>query len=253
MTDYFRFKHFIIWQNECAMKVGTDGVLLSAWACSLLGDNHREILDKSATSLLDIGTGTGFIAMQIAAEHSNINAVAIDIDERSIRQARQNVEIANLNDRVDVRVLDFSHTEYIKDVLDGRFDIIISNPPFYEEETHNRNNREDSAKHTTRLSFEQLIAGIDASLSINGVAYLILPYSAIFKLIAICAERCLYLTHRCDVFTTTRAMQHQPQRVLLAFQRTIRPTKTSQLVLNNADGTATPAFKQLTQNVYEWH
>ena len=252
MTDYFRFKHFTIWQDECAMKVGTDGVLLSAWASSLLSTCHAAVLDRPTASLLDIGTGTGLIAMHLSAEHPDIKALAIDIDPQSAAQAQKNVEAAGMSHRIEVRTLDFARPEAIKELTDTAFDIIVSNPPFYEEDTHNRDRREDTAKHTTTLTFAQLTAGIDTLMSRDGVAYLIVPYPVGVRLIALCAEHCLYLTHRCAVYTSMRNhRRQQPQRVLLAFRRTLQPTITTDLVLTDEDGTPTQQFRQLTSKMYE--
>lgn len=108
----FRFKKFEILQDRCAMKVGTDGVLLGAWA-------------SGGTRILDIGCGTGLIALMMAQRFPAAQVVGIDIDEEACGQARENVAASSFSDRIDVahcRLQDYSGEE---------FDAIVSNPPFF--------------------------------------------------------------------------------------------------------------------------
>ena len=106
----FKFKHFLVRQDLCAMKVGTDGVLLGAWA-------------NGGDCILDVGTGTGLIALMMAQRYPNAQITAIDIDEGATRQALQNVENAGCQHRIKVL------QEKVQ-AHEGLYDAIVSNPPF---------------------------------------------------------------------------------------------------------------------------
>ena len=225
MSDYFKYKELVIWQNECALKVGTDGVLTGEWACRLLSEADRTSVDNSAINLLDIGTGTGLISLMIARQFHNLSITAIDIDEQSVRQAMKNVQANGFYERIKVHHADFVHIDNNPNIFNKKFNFIVTNPPFYEEDTHGDNAREDAAKHTTALTFTQLIDGVCQCLTADGMFMLILPHSVTLNFIALCAERSLYLTHRCNVYTSEKNRRTgTPKRTLLAFSRHIIQT-----------------------------
>ncbi len=118
-TPDFRFKQFTIRHDRSAMKVGTDGVLLGAWA------NRREAQREHVT-ILDIGTGTGLIALMLAQRFPHEDLVGIDIDEASLEQAQENVEASPFKHRARIKIPDFNAI----DSNSNRYHIIVSNPPF---------------------------------------------------------------------------------------------------------------------------
>ena len=109
-NDYFKFKKFTIWQANCAMKVGTDGTLLGAWA-------------NGGRRILDVGTGTGLIALMMAQRFEDTQIVGVDIDEGAVAQARENVKVSPFVDRITIEKADIGTFE------SQPFDAIISNPP----------------------------------------------------------------------------------------------------------------------------
>ena len=116
-NDYFKFKQFTIHQDKCAMKVGTDGVLLGAWAeCA------------NAKGILDIGTGTGLIALMIA-QRSNAKIDAVEIDETASKQAKENIKKSLWNDRIEI--LNISFQDFSKSTNE-KYDLIVSNPPYFQ-------------------------------------------------------------------------------------------------------------------------
>ena len=159
----FNFKQFTIKQDRCAMKIGTDGVLLGAW--SPIPDN--------CYSVLDIGTGTGIIALMIA-QRSNANQIdALEIDESAYEQATENFENTPWSDRL------FCFHAGLDELIDepeDEYDLIISNPPFYTENFKTENDQRDLARFEDAMPFEMLVEAADLLLSENGIFSVIIPF-----------------------------------------------------------------------------
>lgn len=118
-NPYFQFKQFVVFHDKCAMKVGTDGVLVGAWAQV---DGARKVLD--------IGTGSGLIALMLAQRNPDAFVTAVDIDEAAVEQARENVARTPWSDRMEVERLDIRKAP---EEWNGCFDAIVSNPPYFVE------------------------------------------------------------------------------------------------------------------------
>jgi tRNA1Val (adenine37-N6)-methyltransferase len=161
-NDYFRFKKFTISQDKTAFKVGTDGVLLGACA------------DLSGVSrILDIGTGTGLVAL-MTAQRSEADIVAIEPEAASYLQALENVRDSPWPGRIEV--VNTKFRTYTSEV-NGKFDLIITNPPFFRDSLKNPDPARSAARHTDSLSSEEILEGTIALLNDNGSLQLILPYA----------------------------------------------------------------------------
>lgn len=158
----FRFKQFTINQDKCAMKIGTDGVLLGAWTS----------VENTPFSILDIGAGTGIISLQMAQRSDAEIIDAIEIDEDAYEQCVENFENSDWSDRLFC--YHASLNEFAEEI-DDEYDLIISNPPFYSEDYKSQNNSRDLARFTDALPFEHLIIGVSKLLSETGVFSVILP------------------------------------------------------------------------------
>ena len=220
------------------MKVGTDGVLLGAWASPPTVNGQQ-----STINCLDIGTGTGLIALMLAQRFPDAQIMGIDIDEASVREAKYNVEASPFKERITIRQQDFSHFGNFL----NKYDLIVSNPPFYKEDTLSGTMARDIARHTTSLSFGTLVANTAKLLAEGGLFSVIIPTQSALEFISICIANRLYLTRR----TNIRPREIKPfNRVLLEFSTTIRPTENSALTLYNADHKRTPEYVQLTKDFY---
>lgn len=251
MNSYFQFKNFRIWHDKCALKTNTDGVVIGAWACNILKEQFDTLANNPSTKILDIGTGSGLISIMLAQETKSKEITGIDIDLPSIQQAQQNINESGNFNRIKILNLDFSDKKSIQQTITNNIDIIISNPPFYEEDTKCYINRINSAKHTSELSFDDLISGVKNCLNNEGLFFVIIPHSAALSFISSCAEKCLYLTHRCDIFSTQKNFDSKtPQRTLLCFSHKIKPTIWNQLTIRNKEGNFTNEFSKLTKNFY---
>jgi tRNA1Val (adenine37-N6)-methyltransferase len=161
MEEVFKFKQFSIAQSDCAMKVGTDGVLLGAWT-DCAGSN----------TILDIGTGTGVIALMIAQRNADADIMAIEIDEQAAQQAQHNVDQSDWSKKITVinqSIQDFQRENT------QTFDHIVTNPPFFTGGTLSRSQDKSSVRHTTKLSHNDLLGAIRNLLTPSGTCSLILP------------------------------------------------------------------------------
>ncbi len=188
----FHFKRFSVEDSCSAMKVGTDGVLIGAW-CSV-GSNVRRVLD--------IGTGSGVIALMLAqrcsdANIESVNIDAIDIDPQSAAQAKDNLESSPWSSNVSIYCCDFQSFE-----SDCKYDLIVSNPPYFIDSLLPPNAERGVARHTTELSFEDLVDGVVRLLNRDGGRFaVVLPIDESRTLDAIVehADANLRLVRRCAV------------------------------------------------------
>lgn len=159
----FKFKEFTIHQDQCAMKIGTDGVLLGAWTS----------LDSQPESILDIGAGTGVIALQLAQRSSAETIDAIELDDAAYEQCVTNFEASQWADRLFCYHAGFD--EFV-DEMDDKYDLIVSNPPFYAEEVASGNEARDKARQNSSLPFDELVEGVSRFLTDNGTFSVIIPF-----------------------------------------------------------------------------
>ena len=163
MNKPFHFKHFTVHQDRCEMKIGTDGVLLGAWTS----------LEHNPTSILDIGSGTGIIALQLAQRSTAELIDAIEIDENAYEQCVENFEASSWGDRLFCYHADLN--AFTKEMAGEHYDLIVSNPPFYVEDYSSGNSARDTARFTEALPFEHLVASVSILLSETGVFSTIIP------------------------------------------------------------------------------
>lgn len=159
----FKFKQFTINQDSCAMKVGTDGVLLGAWAA----------LENKPSSILDIGAGTGLLSLMLAQKSLASTIEALEIDEAAYEQCVENFEASPWADRLFCYHADLD--EFTEEIEEP-YDLIISNPPFYTEEVSSENASRDNARQNQSLPFDELLEGVSKLLSFDGVFTTIIPF-----------------------------------------------------------------------------
>ncbi|HUX58444.1 MAG TPA: methyltransferase [Bacteroidales bacterium] len=159
-NNYFSFKQFIIQQGKSTFKVGTDGVLLGASA-NISG----------MKKILDIGSGTGLIAIMLA-QRSNAEIVAIEPDHDSFLQAKENISLCKWSSRIKVEHTDLQ--EY--DPGEEKYDLIITNPPYFTDSLKCQDPRKTAARHNDTLSSVELLTGVARLLDDNGIFQLIMPY-----------------------------------------------------------------------------
>ena len=231
----FTFKQFTVNQDRCAMKIGTDGVLLGAW-CPI---------DNQPFSVLDIGAGTGILSLMLAQRTNAKQIDAIEIDDDAFEQCVENFESSPWSDRLYCY---HAGLDEFMDEPEDQYDIIISNPPFYSEDYKSDNQQRDLARFQDALSFEDLIEAASMLLCENGIFSVIIPYKEESKFIGFAKECNLF------PFKITRVKgtpTTEIKRSLLAFSFTKkRKVEEDELVIETSRHEYTDDYIKLTQDFY---
>ncbi len=231
----FKFKQFSVAQDQTAMKVGTDGVLLGAWSP----------IPENCFSILDIGTGTGIIALMMAQRSIAEQVDAIEIDEKAYEQASENFENSPFNDRLFC--FHAGLDELIEEPED-EYDLIISNPPFYTENYKTADEQRDLARFQDAMPFEMLVEAADLLLSENGILSVIIPFKEEAHFVALAKEFELF------PFKITRVKgtpTSEIKRSLLAFSRNkIDDFPVNELIIETERHVYTSEYIALTKDFY---
>lgn len=232
----FRFKQFTIEQDRCAMKVGTDGVLLGTWTS--LGSNPQ--------SILDIGAGTGLIALMLSQRSTAEQIDAIEIDENAYEQCVENFENSPWADRLFC--FHASLEEFAEEMEDEKYDLIVSNPPFFtpndvEQIPENRK----KARFYDSLPFEELIDYAIQLLSETGELSIVIPYVEEEKIIALAKAKSLFANR----ITRVRGTKTAPiKRSLLQFSFIEMPIEEREIIIEVSRHQYTNDFKVLVKGFY---
>lgn len=232
----FRFKRFEIRQEHATMKVGTDGVLLGAWA---------NVANRSKA--LDIGTGTGLIAMMIAQRNPKLDVLAIEPDIASSEEALVNFSNSPFTARLQLLN---GYVQEIQRLKPKTFDLIVSNPPFFLSGSKSDNIKRHNARHAETLSFEDLLVAVQVLLNEKGLFSLILPplEAEVFKKKALLFD--LHL-NRCTLVCPKESKG--VERVLMEFSSDqTESIEQSKLVVNEEIGRNnwTTDYRLLTQDFH---
>ncbi len=231
----FQFKQFSILQDRCAMKVGTDSVLLGAW-CPI---------ENNPFSVLDIGAGTGILSLMIAQRSHAEQIDALEIDEDAYEQCVENFENSPWGDRL---FCFHAGLDEFMEEPEEEYDLIISNPPFYSEDYKTENSQRDLARFQDAMPFEELVEAADLLLSENGIFAVIIPYKEEEKFIDLCAKVELFPVKVTRVKGTPNT---EIKRSLLAFKRYELPVlEADELVIEINRHDYTDAYIELTKDFY---
>ena len=236
----FRFKQFFVEDSRCAMKVGTDGVLIGCWPLAI---SHWPI-----HRVLDVGTGSGLVALMLAQRCTDAHIDAIDIDEAAVEQARENFIHSPWSDRLDAFV------SPLQDWQSGPYDLIVSNPPYFQNSLKNPDKGRQTARHTDTLSYAELLQHSARLLTENEQLALILPAEAEAEVREMATTYSLSLTHVTRVYSK----ESKPaRRVLLLFEKSTtsrRPLaispKEDTLILEDDQGGRSRDYQEITKDFY---
>lgn len=233
-NSYFRFKKFTVYHDKCAMKVGTDAVLLGAWADTSFCRN-----------ILDIGTGTGIIALMLA-QRSQATVEAIDIDKEACVQATENVAASPYTERI--KIVHASCADFAASNLQKKYDLIVSNPPYFINSLKCPDNKRTVARHTDTLLLSDLIREAQTLLSLSGRIALVLPYERLEEVKALASANHLYICRQTDVIPTPGAA---PKRLLVELSTTEENIKNRDtLTIEETRHQYTPEYIALTKEFY---
>jgi tRNA1Val (adenine37-N6)-methyltransferase len=231
-NDYFKFQQFTIHQDRAAMKVGIDSVLLGSWVA----------VDGSEKNVLDIGTGTGLLALMMAQRIAAATVVACDVDENACRQAAENISSSKWSDRISVINID---VKAYRPNIDG-FDLIICNPPYFEKSLKSHDSRRNCARHNDSLSFPDLIDCVHRLLRYDGRFALIVPENTAGRIIQLAGDKKMFPVRRLNVKPT----ESKPvTRVILELCCTSQPPDEQTLTVRIADNYS-DEYARLTEDFY---
>ena len=235
-TQPFHFKQFDIAQDQCGMKIGTDGVLLGAWA---------PITNKTAHAL-DIGTGTGVIAIMLAQRNTQVQVTGVEIEEKSAKQAKDNMDACPFKDRLNLQegsIQDFAAS------TDQCFDLIVSNPPFFSGGTFSHNQERNDVRHTVKLPNGDLLRSAHKLLSKEGTFAVILPFIEGLRFKEMAGQYGFYVSH----LTEVKPKINKPvERMLMAFTKSENDSIVEEelIIQHDARNDYTDDYIALTKEFY---
>lgn len=232
-NNYFQFKQFKIIQENSAMKVGTDGALLGAW-----------VNVANAKSALDVGAGTGLIALMLA-QRSLAKVVGIEIEKNAAEEADSNVQSSPWKDRVAIENISFQNFE---NNCNYKFDLIVSNPPFFKNSYKNEVKNRAIARHNDLLPFPELINGAESLLNETGRLAVILPNIQGKEFIELAKHKGLFLARLTEVKPNAKK---ETNRYLMEFTKKEASLKKDYLTIYNESGSGyTEMYKEITHEFY---
>jgi len=232
MKSVFRFKQFELSDDSSCMKIGTDAVLLGAWAKV-----------ENSSRIMDIGTASGIIALMLA-QRSAAEVDAVEIDKNSAEQAESNFSHSPWKSKMQVYHISFQDFAANNTAT---YDLIVSNPPFFTDALKSNQFQRNLARHTDTLSFEDLVKGIAKLLSPLGKSCIILPLAESNALKRFAALNGVFCNYQTAVISKKGLAPH---RLLMEFSKLKTDLKMDSLCILNEDLSYTDEFKDLTRNFY---
>lgn len=231
-NNYFAFKQFTVWQSDCALKVCTDACLFGAWAA-------HHLISKSPTSILDIGTGTGLLSLLLAQKIPSAFIDAVELDPAAAAQAAQNAAATTFNIKV--------HNTDIKNYGGKKYQHIISNPPFFENDLKSEHTLKNQAMHSTTLTLKTLFTCVDDLLEPAGSFSVLLPFARANEVEALAGAHGFDVAHKAVVQQTPN---HAPFRVMYIFGKTAFVTASETSIVIKETDRYTPAFISFLKDYY---
>ncbi|NDV79567.1 tRNA1(Val) (adenine(37)-N6)-methyltransferase [Dysgonomonas sp. 511] len=232
-NPYFRFKQFTVYHDRCAMKVGTDGVLLGAWAD--ISQSHK---------VLDIGTGTGLISLMVAQRNPLLSIEAIDMDMDAVEQARDNIGNSPFGDRI--RCYNCSLQQYYRETS-LLFDHIICNPPFFSQSLKSPDKKRSIARHTDSLTAEDLISISSKMLTEAGKISIIYPFAYKEQLVLLAKNNGLCISRMMSVRPTATS---DYKRIVIEMSKVVLPISETDMIIEKERHKYSDEFIGLVKDFY---
>lgn len=232
--EAFQFKQFSVAHDRCAMKVGTDAVLLGAWATV----GHRP------NAILDIGAGSGILALMLAQRSAAELIDALEIDASAYEQCVANFEQSPWGDRLFCY---HASLEEFTEEIEDKYDLIVSNPPFYTNPFDTQNDARNRARFEHAMPFKHLIASVEKLLSDDGQFCVIIPYNAEKTFCALAQAHGLFYH---NIVYVRGEKQGEIKRCLMAFSFEKCQTNFQEMYLEEGRHSYSAAYKSLTKEFY---
>jgi len=240
-NNYFQFKQFTVQQEHCAMKVTTDACLFGAWVGEIVNRELGVVSQKVERRILDIGTGTGLLALMLAQKAPNAQVDAVEIDAEAAKQATNNFNVSQWIERLRVFNEDINKYEPV-----ANYDFIITNPPFFDNDLKSDSNKRNLAMHSQALSFEELLLSIKRLLRDDGKFAILLPAhrSSHFEEIALAAD-----FHLLEKVSVKQTPNHPSFRSMLLFGNEEQTIVEKEIIIKEGNA-YTQAFTALLRDYY---
>lgn len=233
-ASYFQFKQFTIRQEHCSMKVTTDACLFGAWVANKIEN------DKSTKNILDIGSGSGLLSLMLA-QRTVATIDGIELQQADYLQSLQNVSLSPWKERVNIIHADATNYAFTK-----KYNVIISNPPFYENDLRSDKSSKNIAHHDEGLTLKDLINIITKQLSENGEFYLLLPAKREDEILKAISNSSLYLNQMTYVNQTEK---HPAFRIMIKAGWFAKPEQPEKIIIKENDNYSA-LFMQLLRDYY---
>lgn len=236
-NNWFQFKQFRIQQDACAMKVTTDACLFGAWLANIIP------VSASLCHTLDIGTGTGLLSLMLAQQHTHMQIDAIEIDDAAAKQASMNFSSSSFAKQIQV------HQSDIFDVsLNKQYDLVISNPPFHQQQLKTNQSTKNIAHHDEGMTLENLFPMVVGLLKDNGLFALLMPFYRQSEILELAGIHQLSTLEIC----TVKQSEHHPFfRSMFLFGKEVGiQTKYNSMNICDEIPNYSRAFKKLLQPYY---
>ncbi|MEO6818788.1 MAG: methyltransferase [Ginsengibacter sp.] len=235
-NSFFQFKQFIIHQERSSMKVCTDSCLFGAWIARILEDKQIQ-----PTTILDIGTGTGLLSLMLS-QKTNASIDAIEINQLSFEDAKANFAVSPWTSRLQAYLID------IKDYQPtNQYDLIITNPPFFEKDLLSSNSEKNIAKHDAGLTLENLLLNVIRLLKPTGQFAVLLPFNRLKEFISLAEKNELVLQEK---MLARQTSDHSFFRGLLLFGKEAKPAVQKEITIKDNDNEYTRDFVRLLGDYY---
>ncbi|MBN8838245.1 MAG: methyltransferase [Sphingobacteriia bacterium] len=241
-NNFFQFKQFMIQQEHCAMKVTTDACLFGAMVAEHVKQTISYRAQNIINSCLDIGTGTGLLSLMLAQKNKQLAIEAVEIDEEAAKQAEQNFVHSSWKSNLSVHCT--SIQQFVKNNT-RKFDFIISNPPFFNNDLKSNKHDRNIALHSAALSFEELIYCIKTTISAAGRFAILLPYHRTTEFIQLAKD--YYLEEHILVKQTPN---HPYFRSILFFNTQQADTKNKEIIIKLQDDRYSEIFIEYLKDYY---
>ena len=233
-------------QQHTSMKVCTDACLFGAWV------SQKQVV-QNATKILDIGAGTGLLSLMMGqvTETSKASITAIEIEAHAAAEANSNFELSNWKDRMELltdSIQNFTKViRHSNEQVDKTFDLIITNPPFFEGDLKSPDVNKNKAAHSTELPWSVLIENIAQLLSPTGSFFVLVPTLRAYTMQKLADAQQLHLVEEVLVYNDAK---HLPFRAMLHFQRNKTEVLRNKLIIKDAENNYTPEFTNLLKDYY---
>ncbi|PWU03230.1 MAG: methyltransferase [Bacteroidetes bacterium] len=232
-NPYFQFKQFTVQHDQCAMKVCTDSCILGAWFAQKI---------RPHTFILDVGAGSGVLMLMLAQKiKSQIHGIELDL--ASFRQLKENINHCNWKDKMRIFIGDARTF-----VFPEKYDFIISNPPFYENDLKSPDERLNIARHANDMTLADLLSTISANLTKDGSFGILLPYKRTEEFEKLALKKGFHLSEKLFV---RQSPKHNFFRSILHFTRLkVDPVASHELTIQGEAGKYSPEFVDLLKDYY---